>query len=63
MDEVFAAYMQNRLAFPPPSRARRGERLVAPRQVTVAKIALYTVMREARITNVQLARRRRGHLA
>ena len=57
MDEVFAAYMQNKLVFPSPSRARRGEHLVAPPPVTVAKAALYTAMREARITNVQLARR------
>ena len=57
MDEVFAAYMQNKLVFPSPSRARRGEYLVAPPPVTVAKAALYTAMRETRITNVQLARR------
>ncbi|MDA8364021.1 MAG: type II toxin-antitoxin system HicB family antitoxin [Gammaproteobacteria bacterium] len=57
MDEVFAAYMQNKLAFPAPSRARRGERWVAPSTVMVAKSALYTAMRDARITNVQLARR------
>lgn len=46
MDEVFAAYMQRNLPFPPASPARRGERLVSPPAETVAKAALYVAMRE-----------------
>lgn len=57
MDEVFAAYMQGKFDFPVPSKARRGEYRVAPPAETVAKAALYVAMREARVTNVQLARR------
>ncbi len=56
MDEVFAAYMKQGLAFPPPSKARRGEHRVAPPAETMAKAALYVAMREAGITKVQLAR-------
>lgn len=57
LDEVFAAYMQGKLNFPAPSKARRGEYIVAPPAETMAKAALYVAMREARITNVQLAKR------
>lgn len=56
MDEVFAAYMQGKLAFPAPSKARRGEYRVAPPAETMAKAALYVAMREARVANVQLAK-------
>ena len=56
MDEVFAAYMQGKLAFPAPSKARRGEYRVAPPAETMAKAALYVAMREERVTNVQLAK-------
>ena len=57
MDEVFAAYMKGGLAFPAPSKPRRGERLVSPPAETAAKAALYVAMREAGITKVQLAKR------
>lgn len=56
MDEVFAAYMKQGLAFPPPSKARRGEVQVAPPAETVAKAALYVAMRESGITKVQLSK-------
>jgi antitoxin HicB len=56
MDEVFAAYMKQGLAFPPPSKARRGEAQVAPPAETVAKAALYVAMRESGITKMQLAK-------
>ena len=56
MDEVFATYMLEGLAFPAPSKVRRGEYSVAPPAETMAKAALYTAMREAGITKVQLAR-------
>lgn len=56
MDEVFAAYMRGKLEFPPPSKVRRGEHVVAPPAETIAKAALYVAMKEAHITNVELAR-------
>ncbi len=55
MDEVFAAYMRGKRDFPAPSKARRGEHRVAPPAETVAKAALYVAMKEAHVTNVQLA--------
>ena len=56
MDEVFAAYIKGRLEFPVVSKQRRGEYLVAPPAETIAKAALYLAMREAGITNMQLAK-------
>jgi antitoxin HicB len=56
MDEVFATYMIDGIAFPEPSKARRGEQLVAPPAETVAKAALHVSMREAGISKLQLAR-------
>lgn len=43
--------------FPPPSKARRRERLVSPPAETVVKAALYLAMREAGITKMELARK------
>ena len=57
MDEVFAAYMQGKLDFPSPSKARRREYRVSPPAETVAKSALYVAMREAQVSNVELAKR------
>ena len=57
MDEVFAAYIQSKRDFPTPTKARRGEHVVAPPAETVAKSALYVAMRKARVSNVQLAKR------
>ena len=57
MDEVFATYMVEGIEFPEPSKARRGERLVAPPAETMAKAALYIAMREAGISKMQLAKR------
>jgi antitoxin HicB len=48
--------MKQGLAFPSPSKARRGEVQVAPPAETVAKAALYVAMRESGITKVQLAK-------
>src|SRR5271170_6437860 len=56
MDEVFAAYILGKLDFPTPSKALRGEYLVAPPAGTIAKAALYSAMREVGISNVQLAK-------
>lgn len=57
MDEVFAAYMLGRLTLPPPSKARRRERMVSPPAETMAKAALHSAMSDAGFTNVQLAKR------
>jgi len=56
MDEVFAVFMKQGLAFPTPSKAKRGERMVAPPAETIAKAALHTAMDEAGISKTQLAR-------
>lgn len=57
MDEVFATYMNQGLEFPAPSKMKRGEHMVVPPAETVVKAALYTAMREAGISKIQLARR------
>ena len=57
MDEVFAAYMHSGLAFPAPSKARKGEHAVSPPAETMAKTALYVAMKDAGISKVQLAKR------
>lgn len=57
MDEVFALYMSEGLAFPAPTRARRREHLISPPPETVAKAALHAAMRSASVSKVQLARR------
>lgn len=57
MDEVFAIYMDEGLAFPPPTRARKGEFKVSPPAETVAKAALHSAMRAAGVSKVQLAKR------
>ena len=57
MDEVFATYMLGGLDFPAPTRATKGEFIVAPPAETVAKAALYVAMKEAGISKVQLAER------
>ena len=56
MDEVFATYMLEGLAFPTPSKPKRYEYSIAPPAETMAKAALYIAMSEAGITKVQLAR-------
>lgn len=56
MDEVFAVYMKQGLEFPAPGKAKRAEHMVAPPAETVAKAALYTAMREAGISKIDLAR-------
>ena len=57
MDEVFAAYMKAGLIFPTPSKARRSEHMISPPADTVAKAALYVAMKDAGISNVELANR------
>ncbi|WP_343638439.1 type II toxin-antitoxin system HicB family antitoxin [Roseateles sp.] len=57
MDEVFALYMSDGIAFPPATRARRREHMVSPPPETVAKAALHAAMQSASVSKVQLARR------
>lgn len=57
MDEVFAIYMNDGVAFPIPSEAQRGEFVVSPPAETVAKAALAVALLEAGLTKVQLAKK------
>lgn len=57
MDEVFAAYMLAGMDFPGASPIRADEFLVAPPAAMSAKAALYVAMREAGMSQVQLAQR------
>jgi antitoxin HicB len=57
MDEVFATLMKLDKPFPVASQRRRGERLVSPPVESVAKAALYSTLRDAKITKAQLAKR------
>lgn len=56
MDEVFATIMKRGLDLPAPSKPRRAERLVSPPVDTVAKAALYSALRDAKITKTELAK-------
>ena len=56
MDEAFATLMKLDRPFPSPSEPRRGERSISPPVETVAKAALYSSLRDANITKVQLAK-------
>lgn len=56
MDEVFATLMKQGKPFPVPSKPKRSERLVSPPMEAVAKAALYSTLREAKMTKVELAR-------
>ena len=56
MDEVFATLMKLDKPFPVASQRRRGERLVSPPVGTVAKAALHSTLRDAKITKVELAK-------
>jgi antitoxin HicB len=56
MEEVFATYILKKMDFPVPTKLRRGEYLVAPPVESIAKAALYIAMRDAGISNMQLAK-------
>ncbi len=45
------------MPFPTPTDTKRRERTVAPPAETVAKAALYTAMRDAGVSKVQLAKK------
>lgn len=58
LDEALAGRIAGREDIPPPSTVRgRCQRLVVVPHQTAVKAALYLAMREAGLTNVQLARR------
>lgn len=53
--------IEDGLLIPPPSRARRGERLAATPVTTALKAAVYLAMREQGVSKSELARRMRVH--
>lgn len=55
LDEAIAGCLLRGDDIPQPSRARRGERLVAVSPLMASKTALYLAMRQAGMNNVQLA--------
>lgn len=57
MDEVFAGYMARGKSFPVPSGIQAAQYMVSPPAATVAKAALYVAMKDACITNTELAGR------
>jgi antitoxin HicB len=57
MEEAFAARMDDGLDFPVPSPPQGQESLVSPPPETVVKAALYVAMREAGMSQVDLAER------
>lgn len=57
LEEAIAGRIAHEREIPQPSRASRGERLIPVPAPMAAKAALYLAMREAGITNVQLARK------
>lgn len=57
MDMAFYSRISRGDAFPVPTPAKRGEYVVSPPAEMVAKAALYTAMRSAGISKVDLAKR------
>ncbi len=60
VDSLIAAlggYLHARRATPQPSKAKRGQMIIALPTLVSAKLALYAAMREAEVTNVELGRR------
>jgi antitoxin HicB len=57
LEEAIAARIDDGRDIPRPSKATRAERLVPVPAPMAAKAALYLAMREADVTNVQLARK------
>jgi antitoxin HicB len=57
LDEAIAGRIRREEDIPPPSRPRRGERLVAVPPLTAAKAALYLALRESGTSKLALARR------
>lgn len=57
LDSALMFRMKYREDFPPPSKVRKGEQLVAPDAAVAMKVALYIAMRERGISIAELARR------
>src|ERR1700674_5659894 len=57
LGSVIAARIADRATIPPPSRLKRGQRLVPVPLWIAGKLALYLAMREQGISNSALARR------
>lgn len=57
LEEAIAGRIRRGDDIPKPSKPKRGQRLVPVPAPMAAKAALYLAMREARITNVEMARR------
>lgn len=54
---ALGAYIHARRAIPKPSKAKRGQMIVALPTLVSAKLALYAALREAEVSNVELGRR------
>jgi antitoxin HicB len=62
LEDVLADYIETRRDIPPPSKARRRDRLVTLPILTEAKVRLYREMRAAGIRKAELARRLGCHM-
>ena len=62
LEDVLADYVESRREIPPPSRPKRGWRLVTLPVLAEAKVRLYREMRSAGIRKAELARRLGCHM-
>jgi len=61
IETAIVGRMSDRQDIPAPSKAKRGDRIVALPTLSASKIALYTAMREAKVNQAELARRLGWH--
>ena len=57
LDSALMFRMKYREGIPAPSKARKGEKLVAPDTAVALKVSLYIAMRESGMTTAELSRR------
>ena len=62
LEDVLADHIENRREIPPPSKARKRDRLVTLPVLTEAKVRLYGEMRTSGIRQAELARRLGCHM-
>jgi antitoxin HicB len=62
LEDVLADHIENRRDIPPPSKARKRDRLVTLPVLTEAKVRLYHEMRGSGIRKAELARRLGCHM-
>ena len=62
LESYLMGLIEDHKAIPEPSRARRGQRLIALPALTVAKLELYRQMRASAVGKAELARRLHCHL-